>query len=509
MLNRRTFLAGVGSAAGLLILNPFEPRLLTRLRFAADPFTLGVASGDPTPSGIVLWTRLAPDPLHGGGMEPVSAEVRWMLAADDGFKRIVQQGTAIAPVELGHSVHVEVEGLEPGRHYWYRFETGGIQSPVGRTRTAPAVGSHFDRMRFAFASCQNWPTGHYAAYRHMAEQDLDLVLHLGDYIYEGRLSSKNARGQGIPNELRPEPMTLAQYRLRYALYKMDPHLKAAHAAFPFVVTWDDHEVENNYAAELDQNGSEPATFLARRAAAYQAYYEHMPLRRAQLPKGAKLRLHRRLTYGDLAGFSLLDTRQYRSDQVPIARAAEPDRVMLGKEQEKWLVSGLANSGARWNIVPQQVWMARVTNPNGALSGDNWNGYTAERDRILSSLHQAKVANTVVLTGDSHKNMVSDLKLDFDRPESPTVAVEFAGTAISSGGIDPGQAPAWDKAISEQPHVKWFEGVKRGYVTCTADAEKLSAEFWAVDNVRDAKSKVERSALFVVESGKPGVRRSDS
>ncbi len=236
----------------------------------------------------MLWTRLAPDPLNGGGMEPHAVEVRWQIAADEGMKRIVKQGTAQAAPELAHSVHVEAEGLEPARTYWYQFEAGGATSPVGRTRTAPALGAHPDALKFAFVSCQNWPSGYYAAYRHLAEQDLDLVLHLGDYIYEGTWASRACATRAFRRRA-ARAETLEQYRLRYALYKSDPQLMAAHATVPFVLTWDDHEVENNYAGDRDQNGSDPAEFLKRRAAAYQAYYEHMPLRRAQMPKGADLR----------------------------------------------------------------------------------------------------------------------------------------------------------------------------------------------------------------------------
>lgn len=516
-LSRRQLLTGFGAFAGLLVIRPYERLILARPRFAGNPFTLGVASGDPTSSGVVLWTRLAPDPLNGGGMDPHAVEVRWQIAADEGMKRIVKQGTAQAAPEMGHAVHVETEGLESARTYWYQFESGGVTSPIGRTRTAPGRGSQPDQLKFAFASCQNWPGGQYAAYRHMAEQDLDLVLHLGDYIYEGNIAKKNGRGVDLPDAVRPEPMTLEQYRLRYALYKSDPHLQAAHAIAPFIVTWDDHEVENNYAGDRDQNGSDPAEFLKRRAAAYQAYYEHMPLRRAQLPKGADLTLYRRLAYGDLAEFNVLDTRQYRSDQANgdkagprTAEVRDPSRVMMGATQEKWLQDGLKASRAKWNVIPQQLFMTQFANPgpNGdTFSSDTWDGYVAERERLMKFFHEAKIKNPVVLTGDSHKNLVSDLKLDFDRTDSATVGVEFAGTAISSGGIAPDKAPEWDKRVAAQPHLKWFEGVKRGYVSCTLDRKAWHSQYWAVEDLKDAKSPVTKSASFVVEDGRPGVQRT--
>lgn len=518
VLDRRQFLQGVGAFAGLLVLQPYERLLAARPRFTANPFSLGVASGDPTSSGVVLWTRLAPDPLNGGGMEPHAVEVRWQIAADEGMKRIVKQGTAQAAPEMGHSVHVEAEGLEAARTYWYQFESGGVTSPVGRTRTAPARGSRPDELKFAFASCQNWPSGHYAAYRHVAEQDLDLVLHLGDYIYEGNIAKKNVRGAEMPDAVRPEPMTIKQYRLRYALYKSDPHLQAAHAIAPFVVTWDDHEVENNYAGDRDQNGSEPSEFLKRRAAAYQAYYEHMPLRLPQKPKGADLQLYRRLAYGDLAEFNVLDTRQYRSDQANgdkgsprNAEAMDPSRVMMGAAQEKWLCDGLRASRAKWNVIPQQLYMTQFANVNArgeeTFSMDTWDGYPVERDRLMRFLHEAKIRNAVVLTGDSHKNLVSDLKQDFGKADSPIVGVELAGTAISSGGIAPDKAADWDKRVASQPHLKWFEGVKRGYVSCRLDRKAWHTQYWAVEDVKDSKSPVGKSAAFVMEDGRPGVRKA--
>ena len=515
MINRREFLYGVGGMAGLMALRPYDRILMAPPRFATTPFTLGVASGEPTPSGVVLWTRLAPDPLHGGGMDPHAVEVRWSIFADEACKRVVREGRVKATPELGHSVHVEAEGLQPAREYWYRFECGGVTSPVGRTKTAPALGASPETMKFAFASCQNWPNGYYAAYRHMAEGNLDMVYHLGDYIYEGDIPKTNARTEEMPDEVRPEPMTLEQYRLRYALYKMDPDLIAAHARAPFVVTWDDHEVENNYAGDRDQNGSDPAVFLKRRAAAYQAYYEHMPLRRAQMAHGPDAQLYRRLAYGDLAEFDVLDTRQYRSDQAHgdkggphDAETNDPSRVLMGAKQEAWLKANLSASKARWKVIPQQIWMmqcATHAKTGDTFSMDTWDGYTAERGRLMRFLHEAKVANAVVLTGDSHKNLVGDLKLDFDRPESPIVGVEFAGTAISSGGGTEKAEAAFQKRIADQPHLKWYEGEKRGYMTCTVDHDHYRTDVWAVEDVKKRDSAVTKSASFVVENGVAGVK----
>ena len=330
-VDRRTFLARgltalaagaaarTGAAAGA-----FQP----------EPFPLGVASGDPTADGVVLWTRLARDPLHGGGMPPEDVEVTWEVARDERMQDVVQRGTAVAPAALGHSVHVEVAGLEPARWYWYRFRTGEGASPVGRTRTLPAAGADVERLRFAFASCQHYEQGYYTAYRHMAEDDLDLVFHLGDYIYEyeGR-DGRVRRHTGDEIEL------VDDYRNRYALYRSDPDLQAAHAAFPWVVTWDDHEVDNNYANDVPEDGLPAELFLRRRAAAYQAYYEHMPLRRASLPEGPRLQLYRGFDWGRLASFHVLDTRQYRTDQPCGDRRApacdgihDPAATLLGERR---------------------------------------------------------------------------------------------------------------------------------------------------------------------------------
>jgi alkaline phosphatase D len=519
LLSRRHFLGGLSVAAGYLV----AARHGTALGQApvqavkGTPFTLGVASGDPLPDGVVLWTRLAVDPLNGGGMPQQSMPVRWQIATDQSMKSIVQKGTVLASPTLGHSVHVEVVGLQPGRHYWYQFESGGVLSPLGRTKTAPAPGARPEQLRFAFASCQNWTNGYYAAYRHMATQDLDFVLHLGDYIYEGNIGQNSKRAESVPANVRPEPMALEGYRLRYALYKLDPDLQAAHAAFPFLVTWDDHEVENNYAAALDQNGSAPAEFLLRRAAAYQAYYENMPLRRSSMPVGPDMMLYRRFSFGDLAQINILDTRQYRSDQAcgegrkpRCSENLDLSRVMLGGVQEKWLLGGLDSSPARWNVLAQQLIMAQFARHSSAgdnFSMDSWDGYPAERARLMRFLEGSKVRNPVVLAGDSHINLVSDLKTDFDKASSPTVGAEFAGTAISSGGLTRNRAKNIASDVATQPHLKYFEGIKRGYVSCTLGRSAWRSDFMQVEDVLRADSPVSVGASWAVEDGRPGVQKA--
>ncbi len=394
--------------------------------FSADPFTLGVASGDPSPDGFVLWTRLAPDPLNGGGIADDVA-VRWEIASDDAFRQVVRSGTATASAELAHSVHVEVSGLEADRWYWYRFSAGDAESPAGRARTVPTPESMPDRLSLAFASCQHYETGFYTAYEHMAAEHPDLVFHLGDYIYEGPARPRIRAHRG------EELASLEDYRNRYALYRTDPDLQRAHAACPWVVTWDDHEVDNNYAADVsEQPDVRREAFLERRAAAYQAYYEHMPLRASQIPQGPSMRLYRKLSYGRLAQFTVLDTRQYRTDQPcgdrtqpPCEGASDPAATLLGDDQRRWLFDALGGSSAEWNVIPQQVMMAQVDRMPGAdvrYSMDQWPGYAASRDRLLNFLAESRARNPVVLTGDIHTNWVNDLLLDFADPSSPAMAL---------------------------------------------------------------------------------------
>lgn len=516
LLSRRNFLSGATALGGLILASRYSTSAWAQISYDKNPFSLGIASGDPWPDGIVLWTRLAPRPLEGGGMPPNDVPVRWKIAADEGMKNIVQQGTATASAALGHSVHVEVSGLEAAHTYWYQFETDGVLSPIGRTRTAPTLTASPEKLRFAFASCQSWTNGYYAAYRHMAQQDYDFVMHLGDYIYEGKIGKGHARDFDVPPDVRPEPMTLEQYRLRYSLYKLDPDLQATHQAFPFILTWDDHEVENNYAATIDENGSNPDEFLKRRAAAYQAYYEHMPLRRAALPHGPDAMLYRRFTFGDLAQFSILDTRQYRSDQsknnkVPHSAASlRPARTLLGQSQRTWLFDGLDRSAARWNVIAQQIIMTQFIRKSGeedTFNMDAWDGYSAERQRLLNYLGERKSKNPVVLAGDSHTNLVSDLKADFDKENSAIVASEFAGTAITSGGMTPEAQRTRLDDVAKQPHLKWFEGIKRGYVSCTLDRKMWRSDFLQVEDIKQPTSPVTTGATWIIEDGKSGVQRA--
>lgn len=481
-------------------------------RLPGPPFRLGVASGDPLPDGVVLWTRLAPKPLEGGGIPDRPFDVGWRIAGDDGMRTVVQSGTATARPELGHSVHVEVSGLRPGRHYWYQFDSGGFESPVGRTRTTPALDASPARLRFAFASCQNYEDGFYTAYRHMAGEELDFVVHLGDYIYE-----KRGRDGKTRQHLGPECESLRQYRDRYAQYKMDADLQAAHAAFPFLVTWDDHEVAGDYANEIPKRRIHLKYFLRRRAAAYQAYYEHMPLRRRSIPDGPNLLLYRRFKFGDLMDLSLLDTRQYRTDQACDGKRVEscneallPSRTMLGAAQEKWLFDGLDRSRAIWNAIGQQVPMAEraiaASKGRTRYAMDKWDGYIPARARVLKFLAARKPANPVVLSGDVHANWVSDLKQDFTDAASPIVGSEFIGTSISSGGDGRAGRKRAASTLKMNPHLKFFNG-QRGYVRCEVSRNVWRADYKIVPFVSKPGAPVETAASFIVENGQAGIKEA--
>ncbi len=473
--------------------------------FRDYPFQLGVASGDPAPDGFVIWTRLAPDPLNGGGMSTESIEVRWEVAEDERFERIVRRGSTIASAYWGHSVHVEVGGLKPERWYWYRFDSGGERSPVGRTRTTPPLGSAGSAFRFAFASCQHFESGLYTAYRHMLADNVDLVVHLGDYIYEG---------PGVKDRIRmhrgPEIRTLEQYRNRYALYRSDDALQSMHAAAPWVVTWDDHEVDNNYADDIsEEKHVRPVELLKRRAIAYKAYYEHMPLRRAQQPAGPSLQLYREMAWGQLARFLVLDTRQYRTDQPcddgnkpQCADALRPDATLLGRRQRDWLFRRTADRGALWNVLAQQVMMARVdrkSGPEEAFSMDQWPGYEADRRRVLDHFHQARVQNPVVLTGDIHTNWANDLDRAYAGSDKAPVGVEFVGTSISSGGDGVDQPAYLATLLSENPAVK-FHNTERGYVLCDVTRDRWQTEYRTVPYVTRPGAPVQTRARFSVEPG---------
>ena len=510
--NRRDFLIGGAALAGVAFTFPVAGwAKRDALNFADDPFSLGVASGDPWADSVVLWTRLAPDPLNGGGMPAKNIPVKWEISTDEKMQKVVASGTATAAPALGHSVHVEVAGLKPATWYWYRFTVDAGPSPVGRTRTAPVLNARNDRMNFAFVSCQHYETGYYTAYKHLSADDLDLVVHLGDYIYEGAPANDRVRKH---NSL--EIKTLEMYRNRYALYKSDPLLKKAHANFPWAVVWDDHEVDNNYASLVAEDNAPKDEFAKRQAQAYQAYYEHMPLRRSVLKRDKRVEIYRRLNFGSLASFSMLDTRQYRTDQPcgdgakpACPESLDPKQTMMGSAQEQWLMQGLRQSKARWNIIAQQVMVAPADGIAGQeqrFSMDQWNGYAAARKRFLDFLRDAKPSNPVVLTGDIHTNWVNDLKPEFYKENSPVVATEFVGTSISSGGDGSDVRPNTATLLAENPHIKFFNA-QRGYVRCSLTPDRWQSDYRVLEAVSKPDASVSTRASFVVEHGKPGAKRA--
>ncbi|MGW4721464.1 alkaline phosphatase D family protein [Streptomyces sp. NPDC004291] len=521
---RRRFLTVTGAAAALAFATQLPAAgaaaaaELDARRVTEDPFTLGVASGDPLPGSVLLWTRLAPRPFEpGGGLPDRRVPVHWELAHDERFRRTVRRGTATAHPEFRHTVHVEIEHLAPGRAYFYRFRVGAWTSPVGRTRTAPAPDARTTALSLAAVSCQAYHDGYFTAYRHLAEEDVDVVFHLGDYLYEYAVDAtggaRSYTDRVLPAVFNRETLTLEDYRLRYALYKTDPDLRAAHAAHPFVVTWDDHETENNYAGDTPENTVPPEEFLLRRAAAYRAYWEHQPLRRPQLPDGPDMRLYRRLSFGRLAQFDILDTRQYRSDQaygdgwqVPGSESEDPSRTLTGATQERWLLDGWRRSRARWNVLPQQVVFAERRDRATAdfkLSMDSWDGYPASRQRILAGAEAAGVENLMVLTGDVHVSYGLDLKADFRDPSSRTVGTEIVTTSITSGKDGADRPSNYDRLTQANPHLRFFNG-RRGYTKVSLDRESARADFRTVPYVTTPGAPVTTAASFVTEAGNPGL-----
>lgn len=526
-LSRRKFFLLVGGTA-VLSCGPYvTARAWSASPVWADgnPFSLGVAAGDPSPDGFVIWTRLVPnpfsqDPSSPGGMTSGDLSVDYEIATDPTFRNIIRRGRATAEKLYAHSVHVEINGLQPGRSYWYRFMAGDASSRMGRAITAPTPGSALDRFRFGFVSCSNYEHGYFSGYRHLADEHPDLVLFLGDYIYENvDVNPNNVRvhSDGV------EASTLDTYRNRYTQYRLDPDLQRLHAEVPALVTWDDHEVQNDYADQWSQTFDDPKSFLKRRAAAYQAFYEHMPLRPSlSRPDGQNMRIYDRFSFGDLAKISMVDGRQYRSreacykrpnyggghletDDICAERLAET-RSMIGEAQERWLYDGLASSRARWNIVAQDVLMAqlRQRSEDGSVWfwTDNWNGYPANRKRLMQHVQNSKVPNPLVLSGDIHSFWTNDLKVDFDDERAPPIATEFVGTSISSRGIP---YERFAKFLPDNPHVRFFESRVRGYVSVDLTHRRMTTRFQAVKDVHDPNSSIFTLRAYVVEDGRPGAQ----
>jgi alkaline phosphatase D len=509
--SRRSVMAQVGA---VVVTTTLPARLLraSDARLRKDPFTLGVASGYPQSDAVVLWTRLALESLQsGGGMPAAAVPVTWELATDEHMRNVVRRGVEYATPQWAHSVHVELMELDADRPYWYRFTTGDVQSPIGRTRTMPRADAANAHLRIAVASCQQYEHGYFVAYRHMLDDQLDLIMHVGDYIYETSWGQNRIRSHNAP-----EAFTLDDYRARYALYRGESELQAAHAAYPWIVTWDDHEVENDYAGATSEEDDTREWFLARRAAAYQAYYEHMPLPRRAVPYGPDMRLFTQRSLGQLASITMLDTRQYRS---PLACAEpgrrgsrvtncpelhDPSRSKLGVTQEGWLASRMASSRARWNLFASGTVMAYVDEQRGEgeqFWTDSWNGYPAARARFMDSLAQTRVANPVILSGDIHSYLAANHHRVPNDRASPLVASEFVTTSISSQGVS---QQSLDERRANNPNLLFANSERRGYLRLDLTPQRLQAELVAMESVtqRDAGKSVQ--AAFVVENGRAGV-----
>jgi alkaline phosphatase D len=526
LIGRRALLAATGlGAAGALL----DVRTAHAAAIRTDPFGLGVASGDPLPGSVVLWTRLVGD--SGTTLTGRDVEVEWEISSDPLFRRRVRRGQTRTGAALGHSVHVDVRGLEEGQDYWFRFRAGGHLSTAARTRTAPGRHSKPADLRMAIANCQDFQNGYWPAFEALADEDLDVVVHLGDYIYE--YDAKSAFPDRLHSATQTpgldQLVTLADYRARHAQYKGDPALQAAHARAPWIVTWDDHEVENNYAGlidEIDDTGAKRQSIkamAAQRAAAYQAYYEHMPIRARLRPGWADLRIFRRFDFGDLARINVLDTRQYRTDQPgsrPLDFGPEQDGTantagsLTGEHQESWLRDGLSSSHAQWNVIAQQVMMNRTRFPDFTFSGlpfitnlDQWDGYAPQRQRLLQFIDQQQIANPVVLAGDIHSSWFSDLRLDPDDLASPVVASEYVATSISSDFPIAFDGPLKRANPLLNPQVKHFDGALRGYLRVHVNRERWLTEQRSVASITTRTSPVSTTAAFVTEAGAAGVVRA--
>ena len=511
--SRRSLLRGAALWAGATMsgLGPVKQALAAPV-FLNDPFQLGVASGDPVADGFVIWTRLAPDPFDPEALPSEAIPVAWEVAADAAMKNIVAHGQVMARPDMAHSVHVDVRGLQPHRPYYYRFHCGAAVSRTGRALTMPTPRMAVDRLRFAFASCSHLEQGYFTAYRDMVRQDPAFIMHLGDYIYE------SSWGTSVRHHPAPEPTTLEGYRAYHAAYKLDLDLQAAHAHCPWFFTWDDHEVANDYSRDEVETTRDPAAFKARKLAAYKAYYEHMPLRPYAAFDGAQVNIYQRALYGDLAEFNITDGRQYR-DSIPcqkpdwragrlvdIAECAEyfdPNRSMLGKAQETWLRNGFAKSNTRWNVLAHSLMFTsfdQIIGPQRGVFTDSWGGYPTSRRKLLDVVKQRNIPNVITLAGDIHSFFVSDVKDDDLDPNSATLMSEFVGTSVTSESYN---TALFNSLMPENPHIKFCDDTRRGYIMCDVTREAWRADLRVVDNVRIREGAFSTMKSFVVESGKPG------
>ena len=511
-LTRRQFLWSAAAAAALR--TPASGELWSAaLQAQAAPesatglFRHGVASGDPLTDQIILWTRLTP------ADEPVgSVEVRWRIASDERLSQVVAQGIVRTASERDFTVKVDAGGLQPGRPYYYAFEAGGTRSPVGHTRTLPA---NTERVRLASVCCSNYPSGFFNVYRCVANRaDLDAVVHLGDYIYEFE-NGRYGDGSGLLRipEPRKEAVTLSDYRIRYATYRSDPDLQEAHRVHPFIAVWDDHELTNDAwsGGAVNHNPEQgEGDWATRRAAAYKAYLEWMPIREAP---GGDLHLYRSFRFGNLANLIMLDTRGLRDQQVgstDVEALADQRRSILGAPQEAWLFDQLRTSqraGSAWRLLGQQVMFSRLGQPGrGALLPDTWEGYPITRDRVIDLLTRERVRDVAVLSGDVHSSWAFDVPRNpwngYSRDGQGSIAIELVAPAISSPPLFTSPEMR-DRSVLLRallPHLKFHEGESRGYVVLDITPTLLRSEWYFVPTVLERSAVEQRAAAFVCERG---------
>jgi alkaline phosphatase D len=525
------------AAATAVLAGPLAATLPARAVDQAPAFLHGVASGDPLPDGILLWTRVTPVPeaIPGSGAGP-DTEVSWVVARDKAFTTVVAKGSTTATAASDHTVKADIRGLEPGTDYWFRFSAGGTDSPAARTRTAPAHDAAVTGLRFGVVSCANWEAGYFSPYRHLAARgDLDAWLHLGDYIYEYGTGEYGTRDKVVrPHAPAHEIVTLADYRIRHARYKTDPDLQALHATAPVVAIWDDHEFANDAwsgGAENHTEGAEGA-WSARQAAAKQAYFEWMPVRPAIAGT-----TYRRLRFGKLADLSLLDLRSFRSQQVKVGNGEvdDPDRTLTGRAQLDWLKAGLKSSDTTWRLVGNSVMIspfavgslsADLLKPLAKLLGlpqeglalntDQWDGYTDDRREILAHLRTNAIRNTVFLTGDIHMAWANDVPVDAGTyPLSPSAATEFVVTSVTSDNLDDiVKVPEGTVSAVASPviraanrHVHWVDTDRHGFGVLDITAERAQMDFYVISDraKRDATAKWSRS--YRTRSGTQKVERA--
>jgi alkaline phosphatase D len=488
----------------------------------SEVFTLGVASGEPRPDSVVLWTRLAPQPLKvDGGMPGSAVPVRWQVALDERFQRVVREGAVSAQPAAAHAVHVEVEGLAAGQTYHYRFEAAGQHSPVGRTRTAPAPDARPARLRMALSSCQHYEAGLFVAHREMAASDIDLVLFVGDYTYETEAQAF-LRVRKHPHVFPDDELayTLEDYRQHHAAYKLDADLQANHAAHPWLLVWDDHEVLNGYTGDVAPDVPDPTQFLRLRTMAYRAYFEHMPVSPRRAPNGPLMRMHDQYRWGQLADLWTVDGRQFRDGPVchgwhapanggaiwDCAAAEAPQRTLLGTAQADWLAAGLASSDADWKFIvgPSQISPGLVRSPWGPLAyADGWDAFPAARRRLMNAIAQPRVPDVVCLGGDVHRHVAANLRLDPQDPKSPIVASEFVGTSVTSKGMSE-LLTSWMKASN--PDLLHLRSDERGYLRLEVTPEQVLAEFRGTPHPVRAGAQLHTQARYVVRRGEPGPRK---